>query len=179
MTPSPTAQPAGTRRLAVLLLLAVLAACVSVLGTHGTAHAEDTTAADAAAQLAAIRAIPPDRYERRINHFVNVRRARHDLPPVKVGRCVDRYAEKWGSHLAADLAFYHQTLDKFFSKCDALYAGETLARGAVSPRAMVRMWMNSPEHKHILLSTYPNRIGVGAYQDSRGDWVVAADFIKR
>ena len=36
--------------------------------------------------------------------------------------------------------------------------------------------MDSEGHRHILLSKYPNRIGLGAYLDSRGDWLVAADF---
>jgi uncharacterized protein YkwD len=43
---------------------------------------------------------------------------------------------------------------------------------------MVQLWMNSDGHRHILLSRYPNRIGIGAYQDSRGDWLVAADFAR-
>jgi uncharacterized protein YkwD len=121
-------------------------------------------------------ALDPAVYAQRVLRGINQKRAARDLPALRLDTCTDRLAESWGSYLAANLEFYHQDLTPFFKKCDARYAGETLARGAVTPQEMVRLWMASDGHRHILLSKYPNRIGLGAYLDSRGDWLVAADF---
>ncbi len=63
-------------------------------------------------------------------------------------------------------------------KCNAQYAGETLGRGSMSPRKLVRMWMHSPGHREILLTPKARRIGIGATPDSSGGWVVAANFVR-
>ncbi|HJR36919.1 MAG TPA: CAP domain-containing protein, partial [Nocardioidaceae bacterium] len=60
----------------------------------------------------------------------------------------------------------------------AMYAGETLGRGAISPRRLVRMWMHSDGHRHVLLSRKSRRIGIGAVPDAYGRWVVAANFMR-
>jgi uncharacterized protein YkwD len=169
----------GTLRVAVLA--ALLAVAVLLTGT-GAASAVGRTASVAPAPVHArksldeIRAMDPADYARSVLRIINQKRAARDLPALRLNTCTDRLAERWGSYLATNLEFYHQDLSPFFKRCDAQYAGETLARGAVSPQEMVRLWMNSDGHRHILLSKYPNRIGLGAYLDSRGDWLVAADF---
>jgi uncharacterized protein YkwD len=63
-------------------------------------------------------------------------------------------------------------------RCNATYAGETLAKGNITPRTLVTMWMNSPVHRHVMLSSYPRRIGIGAVPDSHGEWVVAANYMR-
>jgi uncharacterized protein YkwD len=118
-----------------------------------------------------------DRYESRLQAVINDRRAAHGLRPLRVDRCTDRIAERWGRHLARDGAFEHQSLSPLLRRCEAQWAGETLAYGRVTPVRMVRMWMHSPGHRAILLSRQANRVGIGAARDSRG-WVVAADFTR-
>jgi uncharacterized protein YkwD len=68
-------------------------------------------------------------------------------------------------------------MDALMERCDAYYAGETLARGSVGPRRVVTLWMHSPSHRAVLLNPRPRRIGVGATPDVYGRWVVAADFM--
>jgi uncharacterized protein YkwD len=64
------------------------------------------------------------------------------------------------------------------NKCDAYYAGETLGRGAITPKTLVSMWMHSPPHRAVLMSKSPRRIGIGATPNARGEWVVAANFMR-
>jgi uncharacterized protein YkwD len=117
-------------------------------------------------------------YEKRVQYWVNVRRTNHGLRPLRFQRCTDRSAERWSRYLANNDLFYHQSMDRLLSRCNARYAGETLARGAVYPKRVVRMWMRSPGHRAILLSRSPRRIGIGAHLDSSGRWVVAANFTR-
>jgi uncharacterized protein YkwD len=161
---------AATARRILIATIAVFASTLTVL--TGT-----TTGADAAS-LSYIRAIPSDSYESRVITWINRERAAHGLRPVKAHSCTDTYAERWSRYLGRNLEFFHQNLDPFFSRCHATYAGETLARGAVSPQEMVQLWMHSDGHRAILLSKNPRFIGVGAFLDSRGDWLVAADFTR-
>ena len=163
---------AATARRILIAIIAVLASTFAVVG--GT-----TASADAAtSSLTYARSIAPDDYEVRVVRWVNRERAARGLAPVRGHSCTDYYAERWSRYLGANLEFFHQNLDPFFDKCKAVYAGETLARGAVTPKEIVKLWMNSPGHRAILLSKNPRRIGVGAYLDSRGDWLVAADFTR-
>ena len=101
-----------------------------------------------------------------------------DLFVTNAERLKRGIAESCGSFLARTLEFFHQDLGKLIDTCNAEYAGETLAKGPVGPRQMVKLWMNSPGHRHILLSEKPRWIGVGAYVDENGSWVVASDFTR-
>ena len=40
------------------------------------------------------------------------------------------------------------------------------------------MWMHSPPHRAVLMSKSPRRIGIGATPNARGEWVVAANFMR-
>ncbi len=161
---------AATSRRILVAIIAVLASTFGVVG--GTSASAD------AASLSYVRSIAPDTYEARVITWINRERRAHGLRRVRAQWCTDRYAERWSRYLGRNLEFFHQNLDPFFDRCHAYYAGETLARGAVSPKEIVRLWMNSPGHRAILLSKSPRRIGVGAYLDARGDWLVAADFTR-
>ncbi len=160
----------ATARRVLVAVLAALACAVTVVG--GSAASAD------AMSLTSVRSLTPDTYEARVVTWINRERVAHGLPRVRAHTCTDRYAERWSHYLGRRLAFFHQDLDPFFSRCHARYAGETLARGAVSPREMVQLWMHSDGHRAILLSRHPRRIGVGAFLDARGDWLVAADFTR-
>jgi uncharacterized protein YkwD len=161
---------ARNARKILIAVVAVLASTVSVVS--GTATSASALSVDQ------VRALTPDQYETRVITWINRERVAHGLPKVSAQSCTDRYAERWSTYLGRNLEFFHQDLSPFFDRCHARYAGETLARGAVSPRQMVQLWMNSDGHRAILLSKTPRRIGVGAFLDSRGDWLVAADFTR-
>lgn len=120
-----------------------------------------------------------DTYEARVQKLINKRRTNNGLRRVRFIHCADGTAERWSRHLAANDLFYHQSMDVVLTKCDAVYAGETLGRGGMTPRRLVRMWMRSPGHRAVLLSRKARRIGVGATRDDQGRWVVAANFVRK
>ncbi|HSE10731.1 MAG TPA: CAP domain-containing protein [Nocardioidaceae bacterium] len=128
--------------------------------------------------LATARASAAETYERRVQRLVNVRRANHGLSRLRLASCADGTAETWSRYLARRNQFFHQSMTTVLNTCNARYAGETLGRGAMTPRKLVRMWMNSPGHRTILLSKRSRRIGIGATPDAYGRWVVAANFIR-
>jgi uncharacterized protein YkwD len=161
---------AATSRRILIAIIAVFASTFAVVG--------GTTASADAASLSYVRSIAPDTFESRVIVWINRERTARGLVPVKAQSCTDYYAERWSRYLGRNLEFFHQQLDPFFDRCHATYAGETLARGAVTPQEMVQLWMHSDGHRAILLSRSPRRIGVGAFLDSRGDWLVAADFTR-
>ena len=154
-------------------LIAALAVVFAVLGLSAVstaAHAESTT------QATASPAMDSEVYERKVQYWINQQRLNHGLGKLRLESCTDSIAEDWGSYLARTLEFFHQDLGKLIDRCNAEYAGETLVKGPVGPRQAVRLWMKSDGHRHILLSPKPRRIGIGAYVDENGYWVVAADF---
>ena len=159
--------------------VAVAVAANTGATTTAAGHPAPATATrSVASSLKASPAMASSTYEERTQHWINVRRHEHGLGSLKLNTCTDKVAERWGSHLASTDGFYHQSMGAILDTCHAYYAGETLGRGQVSPKRMVYLWMHSPEHRAILLSHYPRRIGIGAYPNSRGEWVVAADFTK-
>lgn len=167
-------RPRSTRSAARRALVAATTSAVA-LGLSVSTLAPAATAVQAAAGSAT--ATAPDTYEKRVQRLVNKRRANHDLPRLRMAACADNVAEDWSYYLAANDEFFHQSMSDVLDRCDARYAGETLGRGAISPKTLVTMWMNSPAHKDVLLSKHARRIGVGAYV-SGGQWVTAANFTK-
>ena len=116
-------------------------------------------------------------YESKVQYHINKKRAARGLPKLRLESCTDGTAERWAQHLAQSGSFYHQDMGSIIDKCNAYYAGETLGRGAISPRKLVYLWMHSPAHKDVLLSRHARRIGIGAYVAS-GQWVTAANFTR-
>jgi len=120
----------------------------------------------------------PAGYEKRVVYWVNVVRKNRNLPRLRVEQCTDGVAERWNAHLAKNDLFYHQSMQKVLDRCSAQYAGETLGRGAVTPKVLVRMWMNSDGHRAVLVSPSARQIGVAAQPDDQGRWVTTADFTR-
>lgn len=161
----------GPRRTTRLLLAAVLS-----LAT--TAGMTSVASPPPAAAATAVMRIAPDSYEKKVRYWVNVRRKNKGLRPVRFATCPTRTARRWSRHLASTDQFYHQPMKRVLNRCQARYAGETLALGRIRPRRTVRLWMQSPPHRKILLSRRARRIGIGAKADSHGRWVVTANFVR-
>jgi uncharacterized protein YkwD len=165
------------------------AAALTVFAAVGVAAGPATTTASPALSLpvtsqavelssVAVRpAYDPQTYENQVKLYVNNERRMRGLRPLTWATCTDTVAERWASYLAAHDAFYHQSMTALLRRCHARYVGETLAKGNISPRTLVGLWMNSPAHRHVMLSTSPRRIGIGAVPDSHGQWVVAANYM--
>jgi uncharacterized protein YkwD len=163
----------GTRLVAGTVTLAL--AVFGLMGlTTAPANALQTKTLVAGTSLS----MAPSTYEKRVQHIVNKRRANHGLPRLRVAACATTTAQRWSRHLAESNQFYHQSMSTVLKNCKARYAGETLGRGSMAPRRLVRMWMQSPGHRAVLLSPKSRRIGVGATPDAYGRWVVAANFIR-
>jgi uncharacterized protein YkwD len=157
----------------------VVAAMLVAVAATGLVSASTTAArASASTVAAASPAMTTDSYEQQVQYWINVRRTQHGLGRLTLAGCTDNVAESWGSYLASTGKFEHQSMTTILNRCDAYYAGETLGRGAISPKRLVYLWMHSPPHRHVLLSPHARRIGIGAYPDRLGEWVVAADFME-
>jgi len=117
-------------------------------------------------------------YERHVVAVINAVRHRHHLGALRFASCTQGVATRWSARLASTDTFAHQSMQRLLARCHARYVGETLGRGAISPGTLVSMWMASPPHHHILMSASPRRIGVGATRNARGEWVVAANFMR-
>ena len=164
-------QGAGPGRLVTLIL-------ASLLLSTGLTTILTVSAAAATNSSASSPAMSPRVYEKRVQHQVNVVRKAHGLPRLRVARCTDDVAERWNAHLAKNDLFYHQSMWDILDRCDARYAGETLGRGAITPRVLVQMWMHSEGHRAVLMSPLARRIGVAARPDAFGRWVTTADFMR-
>ena len=125
-----------------------------------------------------VMALSSDTYELKVQRLINKRRAQHGLSKLSLESCTDGTAERWAHKLAQSHEFYHQNMGNILERCRAFYAGETLGKGAISPNRLVTLWMHSPGHRTVLLSRRAKRIGVGAYVDSTGAWVTAANFTR-
>lgn len=169
------------------------AAAITVFAAVGVAATPATTTAvtadsgpvaspgTSAIELSAVAVRPAydaQTYENEVKLYVNNERRKRGLPALTWATCTDTVAERWASYLASHDAFYHQSMTALLRRCNARYAGETLAKGNITPRTLVGLWMNSPAHRHVMLSATPRRIGIGAVPDSHGEWVVAANYMK-
>lgn len=169
----PGGKPRRPRRAVAALTTTVLA-----LGLTATATAPSGAVQVDSLALTQSATTSISTYETKVQKLINQRRANRGLVRLRLASCPEGTSKRWSQHLAATDSFYHQSMGTVLSKCDATYAGETLGRGTMSPRKLVRMWMQSPGHRAVLMSKKPRRIGIGATRDSSGRWVVAANFVR-
>lgn len=96
--------------------------------------------------------------------LVNKQRAADGLSPLRLSAELTRSAQGWSDEMVASDVFSHGS--DFAARIDlAGYdwaaAGENIATGLATPRAVVRAWMASPGHcQNILNPTYRD-LGVG------------------
>jgi uncharacterized protein YkwD len=131
-----------------------------------------------------------DNRERAIVRGINHERAKHGLAPVRASRGLSRAADyhswemldaNYFAHTSRDGSSFDQRVRRYTNK-RAL--GETLAMlsggcGGGSAHRFVQMWMDSPPHREILLSSKYRRVGIGKRVGSLGSskaCVVTADF---
>jgi uncharacterized protein YkwD len=143
--------------------------------------------------LAAASQLPPRKaLVKRINHV----RARHGLAPVDASRALHRAAIRhsddmvWRDYFAhtspTGSTMTHRILRTGYVSGYSWLAGETLAWGwgtQTGPRATVRAWMHSPEHRAVLLSPKYRSVGAaracGSFLGYSGACVWTADFVVR
>jgi uncharacterized protein YkwD len=117
-------------------------------------------------------------FERRVQRQVNKRRAARDLPKVRiVSECLDGYAEDWAETIAQTGLMVHRDQTVILASCELSWAGENLARGTdLTPKSTVKAWMDSPDHRAVLLKRRANRAGIGVRKDGEDRTVVVLNF---
>jgi uncharacterized protein YkwD len=130
-----------------------------------------------------------DGKERAIVRAINRQRSKHGLSALRSSRRLARAADFHSWEMLDANYFAHESRDG--SPFDARVRrfahhrtlGETLAMlggcGRKAARHVVRMWMNSPGHRAILLSSSYRRVGIGKRTGDLGGnraCVVTADF---
>ena len=110
-----------------------------------------------------------DQTERKVIRIVNRIRSHHGLRRLKASRRLARAASRhtgdmlardFLSHASSDGTGMAQRLRRYTR---ANWIGENIAAvsGRATARRAVRMWMQSPPHRAVLLSPSGRRIGVG------------------
>jgi len=152
-----------------------------VLSTITTLLVLSFASAAPAAQAAGPRT---DSGERAVIRAINRARAAHGLRALRSHRRLARAADvHTRSMLRADY-FAHGAFSQRVRRYVRFRAiGETLAwTSRCSASRIVRMWLNSPPHRAVLLSGGFRRVGIGRRRGSLGSGracVVTADFASR
>ena len=111
-----------------------------------------------------------DSTERKVIRLVNQIRARHGLRRLRVSPALARAAGVHSTDMLRGGFFGHASGDgtpmstRVKRYTNARWVGENLAivrRHRAGANRVVRMWMNSPGHRRVLLARNSRRIGVG------------------
>ena len=147
-----------------------------VLCTLSTLFCFSATAA--AAEAAGARF---DRGERAVVRAINQARAGHDLARLHAGRQLASAADSHSRSMLHDNYFAHGAfVERVRRYVGFRRIGETIAMTTrCSARSVVRMWLDSPGHRAVLLSSGYRRVGVGRRTGQLGSsraCLVTADF---
>jgi|SRR5690242_12116231 uncharacterized protein YkwD len=156
----------GKRHLCLVFAAGFLALCSAADSALGASHAHRTSARTSLLQA------------------VNAARVAHGVAPLQLDATLGRAAESHTLDMLRGNYFAH---GDFSGRMVAFHLagmlGENLAWGSGSysgARAIVHMWLLSPEHRANLLRPGFRRVGLGiargSFQGAGGATVVTADF---
>jgi uncharacterized protein YkwD len=96
--------------------------------------------------------------------LINQERNAHGLPGLSVSPRLNRSAQNWNQAMVAADAFTHGA--DFSGRISAVgfdwqAAGENIATGFPTPRAVVSAWMASPDHCRNILDPAFREVGTG------------------
>ncbi len=111
-------------------------------------------------------------YEEEVIRLVNEIRAEHGLARLSVNWELSRVA-RYKSQDMHDLGYFSHTSPTYGSPFEMMRAfgisyraaGENIAYGYRTPRAVVEAWMNSPGHRANILNGAYTQIGMGNVED--------------
>jgi uncharacterized protein YkwD len=131
------------------------------------------------AQVARAATVKPrsDAWEARVIALTNDRRKAHGRKPLTAAACPDGFAEPWTRHLATKRVLVHQDLSPLLSCPHTSTAGENIAFGYDTPRALVSAWMHSEGHRANILNPHFHRIGVSGWRATDGTTYATQDFV--
>ncbi|MBU5484035.1 serine protease [Clostridium sp. MSJ-11] len=123
-------------------------------------------------------------FEQEVITLVNAERAKANLPALKANQELSKVArvksqdmidKNYFSHTSPTYGSPFDMMKKFGIKYSA--AGENIAYGQPTPKAVVDGWMNSPGHRANILSKSFTEIGVGVAKKSNGTYYWTQMFI--
>ena len=106
-------------------------------------------------------------------------RDRHDRVRLDQGRCLQTFAARHSRRMAAQERIWHQDLHRVLRECGLSFAGENVATGFADGDAVVRAWMNSPDHRRNIVEPRFRRMEVVARQGADGRWYATQLFGRR
>ncbi|HET7719895.1 MAG TPA: CAP domain-containing protein [Acidimicrobiales bacterium] len=119
-------------------------------------------------------ATPAVQYGRAAFDATNDQRVRHDRRRLQRGDCLRDFAARHARRMAAREEIWHQDLQRVLEVCDLSWAGENVAAGFPSGRAVVKDgWMDSKSHRENLLARKFRRMSVVAREGDDGRWYVS------
>jgi uncharacterized protein YkwD len=114
--------------------------------------------------------------EDHVVRLVNAERGRRNLVPLRTDERLRRSARAHSADMAGRDFFSHgapgerDPASRMRQYGHPHPAAENIARGQADPPAVMRAWMNSPDHRANILHTQVRSIGVGLHQGQGGPW---------
>src|SRR4051812_9019523 len=159
-----------------ILATGLLTAALVLPAAQAAAHPSAPSAAEPRTRAAEVTP-RSDSWEAKVVRLTNARRTAHGRRPLRAAACPDGFAEPWTRHLARTQTLTHPDLEPMLGCPHTSYAGENIAYGYSTPRALVSAWMHSPGHRANILSRHFHRIGVSGWRATNGITYAAQDFV--
>jgi len=105
---------------------------------------------------------------------INSDRSAAGVAGVQAADDLTTVAQNWADHLRDTNSFYHQDIAAVMAWSPYSSMGETLAKVPfdTSSAAVEAMWMNSSQHRAIVLGGQYGYVGIGIASDQTTTWVV-------
>lgn len=143
-------------------------------GCFSTVSAEPE-GAEAGGASSSSRCFAPDDADRladQVLQLVNLERTDEGLPPVVRNPALEKIADDYACRMITEGFFGHTDPADGYGPGDravigkyAFYAvGENLAAGQQTPAEVMRVWMESPAHRDIILDEKWNDVGISVRQ---------------
>ena len=114
--------------------------------------------------------------EKTIFELTNKARAKEKLPPLKLNSVLTKVARAHSANMAKQEKMEHELDGKNPSQrikeagYAASWGGENIAESnGDTPESIVKLWMESPEHKANILRDKFTEIGVGIARNAKGE----------
>lgn len=114
-------------------------------------------------------------YAASAHRSTNAKRDNNGLDPLTRNACLKTMARKQARRMARKGQMFHQRLGRVQDRCDVGWAGENVAYGFGTGKAVVKAWIKSPGHRENILRPQFESMGIAAVRRN-GVWWVAQVF---
>ncbi|NYG58402.1 uncharacterized protein YkwD [Nocardioides daedukensis] len=102
----------------------------------------------------------------------NAERAKRGLAKLRTSKCLATFARAHAKRMGEARRIYHQDLGPIMRKCNLRTAGENVAVGFPTGKAVVDGWMDSWGHRKNILSKSFRYMSISAYKAGGKYYVV-------